>query len=323
MKPSVLFFCILMFFNGCANSNSQDLKPQESPIPLGDPFILKVDTNYYLYGTNAANGIVVYQSKDLSTWSGPCGATANLALHKNDVWGEKWFWAPEIYQIDELFYMFYSAEEHIAVATSESPLGPFVQKYKEPLLQTKAIDTHLFIDDDGRKYLYYVAFTNGNVIWMCEMTDDCLHVQENSIKECFGCSQPWEFSTKSPVAIVNEGPYVLKHNDLYYMVYSANHFENPDYGIGYAIASKPTGPWEKYKGNPIIASGENLKGTGHCAFFMDHSNNLNVVYHSHHSNKEVQPRLVHINQCKFVPDPDGGPDILTIIEPVLTPVLSE
>lgn len=323
MKPYILFFCTLILFCQCTKSESQIVETKENTITMGDPFILKTGANFYLYGTDNENGIVVYQSKDLSAWSGPCGVTNGLALHKNDVWGEKWFWAPEVYEIDGVFYMFFSVEEHIAVATSKSPLGPFTQKNKETLLQTKAIDTHLFVDDDGRKYLYYVAFTNGNVIWMCEMKNDCLSVQENSIKECFGCSQPWEFSTKNPVAKVNEGPYVLKHNNLYYMIYSANHFENPDYGIGYAIASKPTGPWHKYEGNPIIASNENMKGTGHCAFFKDQDDNLNVVYHSHYSKEKVQPRLVHINQCKFVSDPNGGPDILTIVGPVLTPSLSE
>ena len=323
MKAYVLLFSILILFGSCSESEAQLVEDKGKEITMGDPFILKVDSSYYLYGTSAANGIVVYKSADLASWSGPCGAIGNLALHKNDVWGEKWFWAPEVYELDGLFYMFFSVEEHIAVATSTSPLGPFTQKSKRPLLETKAIDTHLFIDDDGRKYLYYVAFTDGNVIWMCEMNDNCLSIKENSVKECFKSSQPWEFSTKNPVAKVNEGPYVLKHNGLYYMVYSANHFENPDYGIGYAIASKPTGPWKKYEGNPIIASNENLKGTGHCAFFLDHNENLNVVYHSHFSDQEIQPRLVHINQCKFVADPNGGPDILTIIEPVLTPVLGE
>lgn len=46
-----------------------------------------------------------------------------LALNKEDSYGDKWFWAPEVYYVEEdkQFYMFYSVEEHVCVATSDSP----------------------------------------------------------------------------------------------------------------------------------------------------------------------------------------------------------
>lgn len=313
-------FSLCLFL--CTSAQKKAVEP--SFMKFGDPFILNYDGTYYMYGTmDADKGIKVYQSKNLKTWEGPVGATNGFALAKGDVWGNNNYWAPEIYHLNDRFYMFFSVEEHIAVATSQSPLGPFKQERKAPLLETKAIDTHLFIDDDGRKYLYYVAFNNGNLIWMCELNDNLLSVKENTIKFCFGCSQPWEFSKKEPVANINEGPFMLKHNGLYYLVYSANHFVNPDYGIGYAIAPSPTGPWTKYAGNPIICSDKKIKGTGHCAFFTDRKNRMNVVYHSHFSETKVNPRLVHISQCKFVKDPSGGPDILSLSGASITPVLDK
>lgn len=322
MGRLIVFLILSVSSNFCFSEKKAEGEPKQSSLQFGDPSILKYQGNYYMYGTmNADIGIKVFQSKDLKNWTGPGGATNGFALVKEDVWGNKNYWAPEVYHLNNRFYMFFSVEEHIAVATSDNPIGPFVQEVKGPLLETKAIDSHLFIDDDGRKYLYYVAFTNGNVIWMCELNDDYLSIRENSVKECFGCSQKWEFSIKEPVAKVNEGPFMLKHKGLYYLVYSANHFANPDYGIGYATSPTPTGPWTKYVGNPIVCSRKQMKGTGHCAFFTDRKSRLNVVYHSHFSSTEVHPRLAHINRCEFVSNPNGGLDILTIIEPVVTPVL--
>lgn len=36
---------------------------------------------------------------------------------------------------------------------------------------------------------------------------------------------------------IMEGPSVIKLKDTYYLFYSANHFMNIDYAVGYAIAS--------------------------------------------------------------------------------------
>ena len=48
-------------------------KAEDGQLLLADPFILEHDGWYYIYGTHAADGIVVYRSKDLKTWSDRCG----------------------------------------------------------------------------------------------------------------------------------------------------------------------------------------------------------------------------------------------------------
>lgn len=286
---------------------------------MGDPFILREGDTYYMYGTTSDDGIEVYKSSDLAQWEGPVGATNGFALHKKDVFGEKWFWAPEVYKIGNQFYMFYSSEEHIAVATSKSPLGPFTQEKQAPLLDSKAIDAHLFIDDNGKKYLYYVAFTNGNVIWMCEMNDDLLSVKPSTVQKCFERSQPWEFSRKEPQGTVNEGPFILKHKKVYYLVYSANHYASQDYGIGYATSKSPKGPWIKYAQNPIWQSPDTLRGVGHCSFFKDKEGNLQMVYHSHFNRYKVQPRRVWINEAEFKKDLTSRKTILSISPSGISP----
>lgn len=77
-------------------------------VPLADPFILLYDGVYYAYGTGAGSGIEVWTSRDLSTWERAKGnARDGLALHRTDVWGEKWFWAPEVYRLNDKFYMYF------------------------------------------------------------------------------------------------------------------------------------------------------------------------------------------------------------------------
>ena len=82
---------------------------------------------------------------------------------------------------DKKFYMFYSVEEHVCVATSDSPLGPFVQDEKKPIREEKGIDTSVFFDEDGKAYLYFVRFTNGNVIWCAELKDNLKEIKEENI----------------------------------------------------------------------------------------------------------------------------------------------
>ena len=89
--------------------------------------------------------------------------------------------------------MFYSVEEHICVATSDSPVGPFRQESKQPIWEEKSIDTSLFIDDDGTPYLYFVRFTDGNVIWVAQMTDDLMKIKKETLSECIKAEEPGNY----------------------------------------------------------------------------------------------------------------------------------
>ena len=75
-------------------------------VPFADPFILYYDGTYYAYGTDSPNGIAVMSSTDLKTWTRGVGRSKEkLALHKDDSYGDRWFWAPEVYQINGKFHM--------------------------------------------------------------------------------------------------------------------------------------------------------------------------------------------------------------------------
>lgn len=153
------------------------------------------------------------------------------------------------------------------MATADVPQGPFRQEVKQPIWGEKSIDTSLFIDDDGTPYLYFVRFTDGNVIWVAEMNDDLTGIKQETLTECIKAEEPWELSQDKP-AKVAEGPSVLKKNGIYYLIYSANHFESKNYGVGYATSDSPMGPWTKYVGNPILQRVDELMGTGHGVPFF-------------------------------------------------------
>jgi beta-xylosidase len=196
--------------------------------------------------------------------------------------------------------MAYTADEHIAIAESDSPLGPFTQKLIKPISGPgKQIDPYIFKDTDGSLYLYHVRLQNGNRIFVARLKSDLSDVEDSSAKECISAEDSWENTQKVkwPVA---EGPTVMKHGELYYLFYSANDFRNIDYAVGYATSASPMGPWKKYEKNPILNKaliGQN--GTGHGDFFTGDSNQLYYVFHTHHTNSSVGSRKTAIIKAAF------------------------
>ena len=265
----------------------------QTDVPLADPYILTEGGTYYAYGTHAADGIECFTSTDLKTWQ-----TAGLALSRENTTEERWFWAPEVYKRGDTFFMFYSADEHLYVATATSPTGPFRQRggllMQELIGDEKCIDSSVFFDDDGRAYLFFVRFTNGNFIWMCDLSDDLKPVP-GTLRPCFGATEPWE----THLGKVAEGPFVVKRRGVYYLTYSANDFRSPDYGVGYATSQSIHGPWTKADENPILSHHKGRIGTGHHSFFTDKRGRLQIVYHAHYSATEVYPRMMYIEPARF------------------------
>lgn len=297
----------------CTQSSSQGNISGESdntkPIYLADPAIFFNEGTYYLYGTSghdSGQGFEVYTSTDMEAWEGPKGAINGYALRKEDAFGDKGFWAPHIFQHEGQFYMAYTANENIAIATSDSPLGPFTQTNKEPLAgSVRQIDPFVFMDDDGKKYLYHVRVSNGNRLFVAEMTDDLFAIKPETLQECITAEEGWE-DTQNVEWPVVEGPSVLKHNGLYYFVYSANDFRNPDYAVGYAVSDSPYGPWEKSAANPILSRQDiGHNGTGHGDFFQDEQGGLYYVLHTHFSANQVSPRRTAVIKARFADPQDA------------------
>ena len=312
----LLFLLLASFFNFCFVVADDSVKSvpigvaQPGQLMLADPFILEHDGWYYIYGTESANGIVVHRSRDLKNWSSRCGnATENLALHKDDVWGNRLFWAPEVYRRDDKFIMTYSSDLHICCAESDSPCGPFVQKEKRPYLPEECgIDASIFIDDDGKAYMFWVRFDKGNIIWVAEMSDDLMSIKKETARKLIECEDgTWE----KCMGNIAEGPFVFKYKGKFYLTYSCNDYRSQDYGVGFAVADHPMGPYKRYCKNPVLHRHCRYVGTGHHAIFRT-GNKYYMVYHAHNSHSLIAPRQTLIAPMKMRRDKDGGKEAYRI-----------
>ena len=140
-------------------------KTTQLSFPAADPFILRaVDGRYYLYCTSEdGSGIPIHVSDDLVHWQ-RCGT----AIGKDTArWGVDCFWAPECYEINGKYYLFYSADWkenptgalenfRIGVAVADDPAGPFADMADKPIFDPgyPIIDADVYTED-GRYYLYY------------------------------------------------------------------------------------------------------------------------------------------------------------------------
>ena len=296
----------------------------KNPMQSGaDPFVLYFEGKYYMYSTtetgkvlvgandfstdtDEGDGIYVYVSDDLKNWE-----RRGYALKRGDSMGEKWFWAPEVLAYGGKFYMVYASEEHIAIACADHPLGPFKQENKRWLRESMAIDGSFLVDDDGTVYLYYVRLDGQNRIYVAKMKDDLSEIEYEYPDCLISATEPWETLD----CLIAEGPFVLKHKDLYYLTYSCNHTRCIDYAVGYAVSKSPTGPFKKYEGNPIMIRKGGLIGVGHHSFFKATDGTLMCAYHCHNVNSSYfKPRMSCINTAEFK-EVEGENDRLVINGP--------
>jgi len=306
-KTLVLFFFVLAPLlpasaaagkSTAPTSNSMNTS-EKKLLTNADPFILCHNGVYYAYGTNHKDGFLAYESKDLRTWKLLKNSKNNFVLSKNDVWGDKWFWAPEVYKLNGRFVIYFTAAYHISCAESDSPAGPFVQKQQKPMHSAEPrIDNHLFIDDDGKGYCFFSRcrdVSGGSAIWAVEVEKDYMTVREDTLFRCLGKSEPWE----NVRGTIIEGPFVIKHDGKYYLTYSANDYKSHDYAVGYAVAENIKGPYVKIEKDPILHRPGNMVGSGHHSFFTDKDGKLRIVFHVHNSKERIHPRYMVIGDVFF------------------------
>jgi beta-xylosidase len=173
---------------------------------------------------------------------------------------------------------------------ADGPLGPFKDRGN---LAERAIDAHLFRDDDGSLYLYYVEIEGGFKIKVQPMADPLTKKGEPT--EVIRPTVAWERKKGA----VTEGPWMLKHKGDYYLMYSGSGADGPDYGIGYATAKSPLGPFTKYAGNPIAHRGNGVFGPGHHSVVTGPDGRLWMVYHQQNSEKVGWQRFLAIDPLWF------------------------
>lgn len=164
----ILYFVFLFCAISCKRPDATVISYcNPIPINLGDPYILMAsDGKYYLYGTSCENGFRAYSSDNLSDWK---EEGIVYQGRSSTSWATDCFWAPEVYERDGKYYLWYSANWkynptgekenfRIGVAVSDNPLGPFKEMNDGPLFDPgyPVIDANVLFDDEsGKVYLYY------------------------------------------------------------------------------------------------------------------------------------------------------------------------
>jgi len=284
-------------------SSVQLAAQEKQELFFADPTIYIENGQYYLTGTGGtgkeASGFSILVSSDLKTWTPPAGAedpVYKILTEGDRAFGTRGFWAPQLFKAEGTYYLTYTADEQTVLAQSTAILGPYTQKEIAPIDGTeKNIDSYIFKDDDGTYYLYHVRFGGGNYLWVAEFDLEKGKIKPETLRKCFDQTEPWEATPAYESAPIMEGPTVIKLANKYYLFYSANHFRNIDYAVGYAVADSPYGPWVKQKDSPILHRsivGEN--GSGHGDLFEGLDGHLYYVYHVHFDQQQVGPRRTRI-----------------------------
>lgn len=263
-----------------------------------DPDILYHDGYYYMYVTG--DFYPVYRSSDLAKWEYVGKSLPEVSWNID----KRYMWAPDVEYINGKFYMAVSmGEAGFGIAVSDKPEGPFVCAGEMPFL-THTIDGHIFVDDDGRIYLYYTSWCDGRAygIWGVEMESDCLTPKWETEKLIFTPTEPWESSMN--MGGIVEAPFMLKKDGVYYLVYSGSNYQ-ADYAVGYATSQSPLEGFVKSANNPILRGTADTRGTGHCSIVETPTGGMVMVYHVHNTTTTIHPRHVAIDPVRFVKTADG------------------
>jgi beta-xylosidase len=275
------------------------------PHYFADPFVLRVGRDYYAYGTGpvdeAGREFPILFSRDLVHWE-PAGhaiePTPQARGHNH--------WAPEVAEKDGRFFLYYSAsprgaDEHhrLRVATSDSPRGPFKDSGAELMPDVGfSIDAHPFRDPRTNKWFLFFAtdYTDdaphGTGLAVAPLSDDLLRVTANP-RPVVRASCNWQVYERNrdykgrvwDAWHCVEGPFVLFHNDRYYCLYSGGAWHSENYGLGFAVASDPLGPWtdDFAQHGPTVLKGvaNQVVGPGHNSVVLGPDDRtLFVVYHA-------------------------------------------
>jgi len=179
------------------------------------------------------------------------------ALPKWAKLGGSYVWAPDVIKIGDKYVMYYTARDKqadrqcIGVATSDKPDGKYLDKNDKAFICQADLGGDIdaaALQDGDKLYLYWKNDGNccamGTYIYAQELAPDGLSlVGEPS--QLMRNTEAWEGS-------VTEGPTMFKHEDKYYLFYSANNYAGVDYAVGYATCDSPTGPCTKATENPIL-----------------------------------------------------------------------
>lgn len=200
------------------------------------------------------------------------------ALNVRDVpWAKQQLWAPDAAFKNGTYYLFFPARDgqdifRIGVATSQSPSGPFKPE-QNYMRGSFSIDPAVLVDDDDQSYMYFGGLWGGQLEkWqtgeflqdadgpapsepalgprVARLTDDMLAFADSPKEISILDENGQPILAGDEDRRYFEGPWVHKHNGLYYLSYSTG----STHLIVYATSVNPDGPFQ-YRGTiltPVI-----------------------------------------------------------------------
>ena len=247
-----------------------------------------------------------------------------------------------------MYYTGVSAYFHmncIGVATATAPGGPYAD---QGILSNGAldasgrplgcgdnhgygeIDPSPFTDANGHSYLYESVFwacapwatsctgANAHVaptLSVIPLAGDQLAAAGPRTPLLSGDAGTWEnVGTGDPNV---EGPAMVLHNATYYLFYSGGSYQDA-YGMGYATATSPTGPFTKSPNNPILTQTTTVysPGGGDVPVVGPHGGSW-LVYHGREGSYAVN-RVLRIEPLSWRSQA-YGPDAPVLGQPTDAP----
>ena len=298
------------------------------PEYFADPFVWKVEGVYYAIGTGADEAaghardrvFPLLKSDDLVHWADAGHALERLPPAFGDT-----YWAPEVAWHNGTFYLYYSVghsdkKHQLRVATSQNPLGPY-RDAAGPLIDPRecpfAIDAHPFRDEDGQWYLFYArdfleldegragtALAVARLETMTRLSQEWRPVLRARFDwQRFLADRPMYGGTYDWHTL--EGPFVRKRGGKYYCFYSGGRWEADAYGVDFAVADAPMGPYldtGSASGPRVLRTipGRAL-GPGHNSIVLGPDDKTDfIIYHAW--DLEMKARRLCIDPIEWTPD---------------------
>lgn len=279
--------------------------------------ILAPDGFYYAYATQTLRdgewiNIQVARSMDLVHWQ-----FLGDALPEKPNWASETqdFWAPSVIFDGSTYVMYYSATPDVcheperghclAVATSTSPAGPFVDMGLPLLLGMgfEYIDPMAFDDPvSGKRLLYWGS--GFQPIKVQELAEDRLSFLPGTEP----VDLVWPNPVKGAFPRLVEAAWVIHHDGYYYLFYSGDNCCGPDahYGVMVARSRDPMGPFEtleEARGVPhslMLFKSERWLAPGHNCIVTDRAGDEWIIYHAIDVNRPRQRQEDEINSRRIL-----------------------
>jgi arabinan endo-1,5-alpha-L-arabinosidase len=283
-----------------------------------DPAVIHADDGYYYaYATQTLRGetwvnIQLARSADLVNWD-----YLGDALPDKPAWARETqdFWAPSVIFDGSRYLMYYSATPDVcheperghclAVATSASPAGPFVDIGMPLLLGLgfEYIDPMAYDDPvTGKKLLYWGS--GFQPIKVQELAEDRISFVPHSAP----ADLIWPNPVEGAFPRLVEAAWVIRRGDFYYLFYSGDNCCGPDahYGVMVARSQSATGPFEtleQARGVPhslMLYKSDRWLAPGHNATVTDAAGDVWMIYHAIDSERPRQNQHDRINSRRVL-----------------------